>query len=76
MLSLYNIRYIEYHYHLIIILMIFATYIEGIFPVKWTKSVVCPVHKIESKYLKENYRPIPPIRILGKIFEQVIFDSI
>ena len=41
------------------LLIIFETCIrEGIFPDMWKMSNVCPIHKKESKNLKENYRPI------------------
>ena len=34
------------------------------------------IHKKESKILKENYRPISLLPILGKMFEKVQFDSL
>ena len=49
---------------------------EGVFPDKWKMSNVCPIHKKESKNLKENYRPVSLLPILGKIFEKVIFNSL
>ena len=59
------------------LLIIFETCIrEGIFPDMWKMSNVCPVHKMESKNLKENYRPISLLRILGKMFEKLLFDSL
>ena len=42
----------------------------------WKMSNVCPIHKKESKNLKENYRPISLLLILGKMFEKVLFDSL
>ena len=39
-------------------------------------SNVCPIHKKEAKNLKENYRPISLLPILGEMFEKVIFDSL
>ena len=39
-------------------------------------SNVCPIYKKDSKYLKENYRPISLLPILSKIFERVLFDSL
>ena len=57
--------------------IIFKTCIrEGTFPDMWKMSNVCPIHKKESKNLKENYRPISLLPILAKIFEKVIFDSL
>ena len=59
------------------LLIIFETCIrEGIFPDMWKMSNVCPIHKKESKNLKENYRPISLVPILGKMFEKVLFDSL
>ena len=49
---------------------------ERTFPEKWKMSNICPIHKKESKNLKENYRPISLLPILGKMFEKVIFDSL
>ena len=57
--------------------IIFETCIrEGIFPEKWKMSNVCPIHKKEAKILKENYRPIPLLPILGKSFGKVLIDSL
>ena len=39
-------------------------------------SNICPIHKKESKNVKENDRPISLLPILGKMFEKVIFDSL
>ena len=55
--------------------IIFETCIsEGIFPEKWKMSNVCPVQKKEAKNLKENYRPISLLPILGKFFEKVLYQ--
>ena len=59
------------------LLIIFVTCIrEGIFPDMWKMSNVCPIDKKESKNLKENYRPISLLPILGKMFEKMLFDSL
>ena len=59
------------------LLIIFETCIrEGIFPDMWKMSNVCPIRKKESKNLKEYYRPISLLPILGKMFEKVLFDSL
>ena len=42
----------------------------------WKMANVCPIHKKESKNLKENYRPISLLPIVGKMFEKVLFDSL
>ena len=49
---------------------------ERTFAEKWKMSNICPIHKKELKNVKENYRPISLLPILGKMFEKVIFDSL
>ena len=49
---------------------------SGNFPDKWKMSNVCPIHKKNSRNLKENYRPISLLPILGKIFEKILFDAL
>ena len=53
---------------------IFASCIQqDSFPETWRRANVVPIHK---KNLKENYRPISLLPILGKIFEKLIFDNL
>ena len=47
----------------------------GLFPDNWKKANILPIHKKESRQLKENYRPISLLPVCGKIFEKVIFDT-
>ena len=49
---------------------------QGVFPEKWKKANVVPVHKENEKNLKENYRPISLLLIFGKILEKLIFDTL
>ena len=42
----------------------------------WKKSNIIPVHKKNEKQLVKNYRPIPLLPILWKIFEKIIFNRI
>ena len=49
---------------------------QGVFPEKWKKANVVPVHKKNKKNVKENYRPISLLPILGKILEKLIFDML
>ena len=49
---------------------------QGVFPEKWKKANVVPVHKKNEKNLKENYRPISLLPIFGKILEKLIFDTL
>ena len=49
---------------------------SGIFPNKWKKGNITPVHKKSSKQLIKNYRPISLLPIFAKIFEKLIYDSL
>ena len=49
---------------------------QGVFPEKWKKANIVPVHKKNEKNLKENYRPISLLPIFGKILEKLIFDML
>ena len=40
------------------------------------KANVIHIHKIDSKNLLKNYRPISPLPICGKIFEKCIYNAI
>ena len=48
----------------------------GIFPEKWKKGNVTPVHKKASKQHLKNYRPISLLPIFGKVFEKLIYDNL
>ena len=57
--------------------MIFKKFMEtGVYPYAWKKSNVVPIHKKESRQLKNNYRPTSLLPIFGKLFEKLIFDAI
>ena len=49
---------------------------QGIFPEKWKRANIVPVHKKIEKNLKTNYRPISLLPIFGKVLEKLIFDSL
>ena len=49
---------------------------QGVFPQVWKQANVVPIHKKNSKSLKNNYRPISLLPIFGKILEKLIFDSL
>ena len=56
--------------------LIFKKCIEcGVFPTKWKRANVQPVHKKNSRQTKSNYRPISLLPICSKIFEKIIFDN-
>ena len=48
----------------------------GKFPEIWKKANVLPIHKKESRQIKNSYRPISLLSICRKIFEKLIFDCI
>ena len=48
----------------------------GVYPDKWKKANVIPVHKKESENLLTNYRPISLLPVCGKIFEKYIYNSL
>ena len=49
---------------------------KGVFPQIWKQANVVPVHKKDSKYLKQNYRPISLLPVLGKIFAKLIYNHL
>ena len=49
---------------------------EKLFPKKWKKANVTPIHKKNEKNLIGNYRPVSLLPISGKIFEKIIFDNL
>ena len=44
---------------------------KGLYPSKWKKSNVCPIHKKEGKNVVKNYRPISLLPVFDKIFEKI-----
>ena len=48
---------------------------HGVFPTKWKRANVQPVHKKNSRQTKSNCRPISLLPICSKIFEKIIFDN-
>ena len=49
---------------------------NGIFPDIWKKSNIIPVHKKGDKQIIDNYRPVFLLRICGKVFEKLLFNSV
>ena len=49
---------------------------QGTFPDNWKKTNICPIHKKGDKQTVNNYRPVSVLRICGKIFERLIFNSL
>ena len=56
------------------LLIIFKIALQsGIYPNKWKKANVVPVHQKDNKHLLKNYRPISLLPICGKIFEKCTY---
>ena len=49
--------------------------LTGVFPSKWKKGNIVPVHKKRDKQNIKNYRPVSLLPICGKIFERLIFNE-
>ena len=45
---------------------------NGIFPNEWTKGLLVPLHKKGSINIKENYRRITLLSVVGKLFTRVL----
>ena len=57
--------------------IIFDTALKsGIYPDKWKRANVVPVHKKESKNILKIYRAISLLPICRKIFEKCIYNSL
>ena len=57
--------------------MIFNNCVDtGTFPDIWKRSKIIPVHKKGDKQIVDNYRPVSLFPIFGKIFEELLFNSI
>ena len=50
--------------------------VNGIYPSKWKKFNICPVHKKDSKNITKNYGPISLLPVFDKIFEKIIHDTL
>ena len=49
---------------------------EGSFPDCLKLADVAPLHKTESRFMKENYRPVSKLPALSKVFERYMHDDI
>ena len=49
---------------------------KGIFPDKWKRANVIPIHKKDKNNVIKNYRPISLLPIFSKVFEKLIFTSL
>ena len=46
---------------------------QAVFPSRWKKTNVIPVHKKNEKYIVNNYRLFSLLPIASKIFEKAIY---
>ena len=57
--------------------LIFETCLQQVvFPEVWKGANFVPVHKKNSKNIKQNYRPISLLPIVGKMLQKLMFDSL
>ena len=48
---------------------------NGIYPCKWKKANVVPIHKKGDKQTLKNYRPVSLLPISRKIFERLLYNE-
>ena len=48
---------------------------QGIFPSKWKKTNVVPIHKKNDKQCVTNYRPVSLLPICSKGLERIIYNT-
>ena len=44
------------------------------FPSKWKKASVVPIHKDSDKQTTKNYRPISLLPITGEVLDRLLYD--
>ena len=49
---------------------------NGIFPQQWKLAKIVPLHKKESQYLPENYRPVALLCVMSKILEKAVSQQV
>ena len=49
---------------------------QAVFPSRWKKANVIPVHRKSEKYIVNNYRPVSPLPLACKIFEKAIYNNL
>ena len=47
-------------------------YDTGLFPVEWSKNIICPIHKSGSKSYPENFRGISLINSISNFFTIIL----
>ena len=49
---------------------------SSVFPERWKKPNIIPIHKKNDKQLINSYRPVSLLPVRSRIFEIIIFNSI
>ena len=49
---------------------------QGVFPARWKRANVVPVHKKGDKKNPENYRPVSLLPLCSKVLEKVVYDCL
>ena len=49
---------------------------SSVFPERWKKPNIVPIHKKNDKQLINSYRPVSLLPVRSRIFEIIIFNSI
>ena len=49
---------------------------RGVFPSKWKKANVTPIHKKNDNAVVDNYRPVSLLSCVGKLFEKAVFKYV
>ena len=49
---------------------------QGVFPSKLKIANVLPLYKAEDPFLFNNYRPVPLLNVLSKVFEIIIYNRV
>ena len=49
---------------------------SGKFPQQWKQAKVIPLHKKDSQFLPENYRPVALLCVLSKILEKAVAQQV
>ena len=49
---------------------------QGVFPARWKRANVVPVHKKGDKKNPENYRPVSLLPLCSKVLQKVVYDCL
>ena len=49
---------------------------QGVFPSKLKIANVLPLYKADDPFLFNNYRPVPLLNVLSKVFERIMYNRV